>query len=135
MGDQITREEMQAWAEANKEAAAALSKLTSLVEGNSKKLDSIAESKDGIIDSIVGRSDDGSTTTLMAIKNDTSSTRDNINKTMFIVSSIVIIATAAAVVANIVFRELQDTKIMKTIASKQLVQQSEIDKYVSGECK
>ena len=121
MAEQITKEEMKAFADASKEHAIALVQLTCLVEDNSEKLDAVLAVKGDIVEKIVGKSDDGSTTTLIAIKKDTSATNENINRSLFIIGAITLIGVAAAVIANLVVREIQDAKIVENTMSKYMI--------------
>jgi hypothetical protein len=71
----------------------------------------------------VGQSNDGSKTTLTAIKKDTGSITEDIKTVRNVIVLAVLIAVAASVIANLLLRQFQDNSMISRISNNAVADQ------------
>jgi len=122
-GEEISREELLAFTEANKEQAIALNQVFDLVEVNGSKIDEILKKlnnglKSDIVSSIIGGGDEK--TSLNAIKRDTASACSDAKMVKYFVGAVAIITVITTVLVSVILKtttvaERQATKFQNTL--------------------
>lgn len=108
MAGEITREELNAFTEANKQNALVMNDVLALIEEEEGKIDKLTikidDNKKEIIDTIVGITPEGTKTTLSAVKKDTGSMCNDARMTKYFIGAISLVVIISTVITTIIIR-------------------------------